>query len=299
MRINADHARWAVATAAVTAATTAFYAYEVSSSPHGPSGGSVLGLTFGITGTICMVLAGLLAARKKVVTWRIGSAALWMKMHLWFGALAVPLILFHSGFRLGGPLSATLMVLFCIVTMSGVVGVILQQFIPALMTARVPSETVRGQIDYVLAGLAVDAYELVSSIAGVIPEAAEEQARLAAEDELQTKRPSYWKQTARQRPATEPNALGVELQAFYLAEVRPYLRTGGRTAPPDLRRFIVEAPEFRGKLERVQNICEEARQLRVQVRLHALLHNWLFVHAPLSFALFVLTAFHIYFALQY
>jgi hypothetical protein len=299
MRISTDHYRWAAATAAVTAATAALYVYEVSSSPHGASGGSLLGLTFGITGTICMVLAGLLAARKKVATWRVGSALLWMKMHLWLGVLAVPLILFHSGFRFGGPLSATVMVLFCIVIASGLMGLILQQFVPALMTARVPLETVRSQIDYVLDGLAVDAYELVSSIAGVIPEAVEEQARLAAEDELQTKRPSYWKQIARQRPAAEPSRIGTDLKAFYLAEVRPYLRTGGGATPPDLRRFVVEAPECRGKLERVQNICEEARQLRLQVRLHALLHNWLFVHAPLSFALFVLTAFHIYFALQY
>jgi hypothetical protein len=37
----------------------------------------------------------------------------------------------------------------------------------------------------------------------------------------------------------------------------------------------------------------------VQRHLHAWLHNWLFVHAPLSFALFVLVAVHIYFALRY
>jgi hypothetical protein len=29
------------------------------------------------------------------------------------------------------------------------------------------------------------------------------------------------------------------------------------------------------------------------------LHNWLFLHAPLSFALLVLAAFHVYFALSY
>ena len=93
--------------------------------------------------------------------------------------------------------------------------------------------------------------------------------------------------------------IGAELKAVYLAEVRPYVRAAVRAQPPDLKRFIIEAPECRGKLERLQQICEESRQLRVQARLHALLHNWLFVHAPLSFALFVLTAFHIYFALHY
>jgi len=299
MRINADHTRWAVTTIAISAAAAALYAYETSTSAYGVSGGSRLGLTFGITGTSCMVLAGLLAARKTVSTWRIGSAFLWMKMHLWLGLLAVPLILFHSGFRFGGPLTACLMVLFYLVIASGVFGLILQQFIPALMRARVPLETVRGQIDYVLAGLAVDAYELVASVAGVIPEATEEQARLAAEDELQKRRPTNWKQIVRQRPAPEPSTIGTELKAVYLAAVRPYLRSGAGTKPPDLRRFMVEAPELRGKLERIQNLCEESRQLREQLRLHTLLHNWLFVHAPLSFALFVLAGFHIYFALRY
>jgi len=299
MRINADHTRWAAATVGITAAATGLYVYAESSRPYGASGGSWLGLVFGIAGTSCMVLAGLLSGRKQVATWRLGSALVWMKMHIWLGLLAIPLIWFHSGFRWGGSLSASLMVLFYVVVASGIFGLILQQFVPVLMTARVPLETVRSQIDYVMAGLAVDAYELVASIAGVIPEAAEEQARLAAEEESQKKRPSNWKHIARQRPAMEPHAIGTELKAFYLTAVRPYLRTGTGTPPSDVRRFMIEAPECRGKLEKLQQICEEARQLRVQMRLHALLHSWLFVHAPLSFALFVLTAIHIYFTLHF
>ena len=299
MRINSDHTRWAAASVAMTAAAAGLYAYEVSSRPYGPSGGSGLGLFFGITGTSCMLLAGLLSARKKLSTWRLGSALLWMKMHIWLGLLAVPFIVFHSGFKWGGPLTATTMALFYIVITSGVFGLVLQQFIPALMTARVPFETVRSQIDHVIDGLAADAYELVASIAGAIPEAAEEQAWLAAEEELQKKRPSNWKQIVRQRPATEPSPVAAALKTFYLAEIRPYMRAATGTQPPDLRRFMIEAPECRGKLEKLQQLCEESRQLRVQVRLHALLHNWLFVHAPLSFALLVLTAFHIYFALLY
>jgi hypothetical protein len=298
MRINSDHTRWAVATGAITAAAAGLYAYELSSRPYGPSGGSWVGLFFGITGTSCMLLAGLLSARRKVSTWRLGSALVWMKMHVWLGLLAVPFILFHSGFRWGGPLTASLMALFYVVIASGIFGLILQQFLPALMTARVPFETVRSQIDYVIDGLAVDAYELVASIAGEIPEAAEERARLAAEEELQKQRPSNWKQIARQRPATEPAAVATALKAFYLAEIRPYVRaTSGPN--PDLQRFMIEAPQCRGKLEKLQQICAESRQLRAQARLHAILHNWLFVHAPLSFAMFVLTALHIYFALHY
>jgi hypothetical protein len=299
MRINADHTRWAAITVAITALAAGLYASDASSRPYGPSGGSTVGLFFGITGASCMLLAGLLAGRKKLSTWRLGSARLWMTMHIWLGVLAVPFILFHSGFAWGGPLTATMMVVFCIVTASGVFGLLLQQMIPGLMTARIPSETVRSQIDHVMDGLAVEAYELVASITGAISEAAEEQAALVAEEELQKKRPTNWKQIVRQRPATEPHPLGARLKALYLAELRPYLRAAKGSQPPDLRRFVIEAPEDQTKLEKLQQICEEARQLRAQVRLHAWLHNWLFVHAPLSFLLFVLTAVHIYFALRY
>src|SRR5215467_11870945 len=105
MLINRDHRSWALASAAVTVAGGASYVVYASSRPYGASGGSWIGIAYGIIGTTCMVLAGLLAARKKVRTWRVGSAQAWMKMHIWLSLVAVPFILFHAGFRLGGPLS--------------------------------------------------------------------------------------------------------------------------------------------------------------------------------------------------
>ena len=63
---------------------------------------------------------------------------------------------------------------------------------------------------------------------------------------------------------------------------------------------MLGAPEeWRPRLDRLRGLCDEARQLAVQQRLHRLLHTWLFVHAPLSLALFVLVAVHIVFALRY
>jgi hypothetical protein len=90
------------------------------------------------------------------------------------------------------------------------------------------------------------------------------------------------------------------LQRFYLSEVRPYLRRDSGVIAPDFRKIRLEAPvEWRAQLERLEQICEEARQLALQRKLHGWLHHWLFIHAPLSFALFVLVIVHIVFALQY
>lgn len=308
MLINRDHRSWAIASAAVTVAASVSYVAYVARRPYGPSGGSWVGLGYGILGTSCMVLAGLLAARKKVRTWRVGSAQAWMKMHIWLSLLAVPLILFHAGFHLGGPLSTWLMVLFGIVTLSGLFGLALQQFLPAAMTTRVPLETLQGQMDHVNEGLAVNAYEAVAVVAGAMPEAAEEQKALADEAALQASRPGNWKRVSREDPAESPPPESEPVKRLYLDQVRPYLRRGLPTASrgavsstmPDVVGALLDAPEeWRPRIEKLGALCEESRQLEIQMRLHRWLHGWLFVHAPISFALFVLTAFHIYFALSY
>jgi hypothetical protein len=300
MLLNTDQRSWATASIGFAVLLTAGYVVYVGSSPYGPSGGSAPGLVFGILGLTFMVLAGLLAARKKVRTWRIGSAQLWMRLHIWLSLLAVPCIWFHSGFHLGGPLSTALMILFYIVIGSGIFGLVLQQFIPATMTRRVPLETIHFQIDHVVENLGSDAYELVASVTGPIPEAAEEQQRLTAEEEVVKRIPGYWKQVTRQRIAETPDLRSDELKGFYLTSVRPYLKSKGRQSAPDFRSMMLRAPEeWVGKLEKLQAICVVARQIGVQQRLHGLLHNWLFLHAPLSFAMFVLAGFHAVLALRY
>jgi hypothetical protein len=297
MLINRDHRSWMIGSAVVTAALAVGYAIYISDRPAGADGGSWEGLFFGILGTAFMVLAALLSARKQLRVRRIGSAQTWMRMHIWLGLLAVPCIWFHSGFVFGGALTTIIMWLFYVVIGSGIVGLLLQQAVPSLMTRQVPLETVHAQVDHVLAGLATDAYELVASVSGAIAEATDEQQRLAKEAEQQ---PGYWKAVPRLKPAAAPSAGSEELKQFYLTQVRPYLRGPRRGPAPDLRPIMLSAAEeWRPRVDKLQAICEEARQLAVQQRLHRLLHNWLFIHAPLSLALFALVAFHIVFALRY
>ncbi|HVM94905.1 MAG TPA: ferric reductase-like transmembrane domain-containing protein, partial [Candidatus Acidoferrales bacterium] len=159
MQLSSDHSRWASMTVVAAAAAGLAYALYASSSAYGPSGGSWPGLGFGVAGTLCMLLAVFLSVRKRLLLWRIGSAQSWMKLHIWLGLLAVPLILFHSGFKLGGPFTTLLMVLFAMVSLSGIFGLLLQQVIPRRMTEQVPLETLRSQIEHVNKGLQLDAYE--------------------------------------------------------------------------------------------------------------------------------------------
>ncbi len=250
-----------------------------------------------------MLLAGLLAARKKVRTWRLGPARAWMQLHIWLGILAVPLILFHAGFRLGGALTTTLMVLFAVVTLSGLFGLALQQYLPTIMTERVPLETLVGQMDHVRQGLATDAYELVASVAGVDPGGGRGAgaARRGAGGRCR-RVPAIGKRSSASR--LPPSPLRKRHSSWRSTSARSAptscaTRARARRRPTSGRWSCGRPRSGVPKLERLAAICEESYQLAVQRRLHDVLHGWLFVHAPLSFALFLLAAFHIVMALKY
>src|SRR5579864_5739434 len=165
MRIDHTHRPWLTGSvAAFLAAGIVYVAYAVRT-PGGPRGGTAVGLAFGIAGYTVMLFEGLLGARKKLPVWRLGRASTWMRGHLWLGVLTLPLILFHAGFAFRGALTAVLMVLLVIVVASGIVGAILQHYLPRTITARVPMETIYEEIPHVRAQLREEAEELVGSLA--------------------------------------------------------------------------------------------------------------------------------------
>src|ERR1700686_5620679 len=131
----------AIASLGIFAAALALYVFYAWSAPQGPRGGSAIGLLFGLVGFGFMLYAAALGARKRVPTWRIGRAQAWMRGHLWLGLLSLPLILFHGGFRFGGPLTSILMILLMLVVTSGIFGAILQHYIPTIIPTEIPLET--------------------------------------------------------------------------------------------------------------------------------------------------------------
>src|SRR5262245_58001949 len=169
MLIDSSHRRWIAVSLAILLVAVALYVPYVRAALNGPSGGSLPGLVYGIVGFAFMIFAGLLGARRKVPTWRIGRGTAWMRAHIWLGLLSLPLILLHGGFRLGGLLTTVLMILFAAVWVSGIVGLLLQQTLPRLMLTRVPLETVYEQIDAIVLQLLAESDELVIAACGPLP----------------------------------------------------------------------------------------------------------------------------------
>ncbi len=297
MLIDRTHQTWAIASGIAFTVAAVGYAGSVAGSDRPWSGGSAIGLTYGIAGFAMMVFAGLLAARKKVPIWRVGRAQTWMRGHLWLGLLSFPLILFHAGLVFGGSLTRLMMWTFVVVVISGVVGAALQHYLPRLMFVRVPMETIFEQIPHVRTQLLVEADGIVSDACGALavvtnPEAERTQASASK------------LQTAVRIDADD----SAPLREFYMREMRPFIAEPEKDHPlaekahadqvfAKLRTFV--PPAFHTPLGDLENICEEERQLSRQRRMHAWLHGWLLTHIPLSFALLVLAIIHIVTALRY
>jgi hypothetical protein len=249
-----------------------------------------------------------------------------MRGHLWLGFLALPMILFHGGFHFGGTLTRVLMWLLIITVLSGVFGAALQHYVPRVITSDAPLETIYDEIVHVRSLLREEADRAVESICGSLGltnDSIEEGQRAGGFTALRT-------MAASAVPLRTSAAVSAGASAAVAAAPEIILLSEEESAP--LRRFYVqeirlflENPKQRGQrlgdaqkaasafaglrtllpaaghaaLEDLSDICDEARQLRRQERLHHWLHDWLLLHIPLSLALILLGAVHAAMALRY
>jgi hypothetical protein len=290
--IDRSHKPWAIASALILVIAVAVYIpYAVGPVP--PGGGSILGLVCGIVGFGFMAFVTLLSLRKKFPIWRIGRTQSWMRGHLWLGALSFPLILLHSGFLFGHGLTSILMWLFVVVYASGLFGAYLQHTMPRRIMRQVPMETIYDQIGHVREQLIDEADTVVADACGSlqveVPVAASGAVALASV----------------MRVGADDTA---PLREFYLGEMRAFLRAPSRshalasetTAAGRFSRLrALVQPALAGALSDLENICDEERQLLRQEKMHGMLHAWLLVHVPLSFALMALAVVHIVMALRF
>lgn len=170
MIIDRTHRRWIITCLLIIGVGVIIFIPYAAWTVPAPRGGSAIGLAYGIAGTAFIIVCALLGVRKKVPTWRVGRAETWMRAHLWLGLASFPLILFHSGFRFGGTMSTILMVLFLVIVASGIVGMLLQHYLPRRMLNELPMETVYEEIPHVLDQLRLEAGLLVWSACGSLVE---------------------------------------------------------------------------------------------------------------------------------
>lgn len=290
MLIDARQKGWFLTTVALGILAGIIYVWVDSTTPGGFTGGSVIGMWYGIIGSGLMIYAGLLSALRKVPSlWWLGSRKVWLKGHIWFGLLSELIILFHSGFRWGGPLERVLWIVLTLTIATGILGLVLQQFIPAMIARRIPCEVPYEQIPQLCSLIRRKADSLIDSVSGPLrakleteggdggggAEAPRDQLRRLFENEV---RPFLCEPYLRNSPLTTPGVLEAELAAISA---------------------LSWASDVEGPLQSLRSLCEERRLLGEQERLHHLLHGWLLVHIPLSVVLLVLGLAHAALSMYY
>jgi hypothetical protein len=276
--IDRTHTKWIWCTGILAVAAVGAYVALYLATPGGLTGGDLVGMWYGVAGTLLMLYAGALSLLRRVPSWWfIGSRKTWLRGHIWLGLLSGVLILCHSGGRLGGPLEQVLMAVLALTLLTGVGGLLLQQFLPRLLTLRVASEAPYEQIPHLCARMRQDADDLIEK--------------------------------ARADVKLDRGVFG-HLEQFYHDTVRPFLEAGYRRSSPLAHPLQAETVFARVRrspgtmavesiLDRLETCCNERRQLGEQERLHFWLHSWLLVHVPLSVALLVLGAAHVVLSLYY
>lgn len=320
-RSFSQHVPWIVACLVVAAVAILWFTVAALRESTLPGGGSWPGFTFGVAGGLICLFEFLLWPRKWKRSWRVGRVQTWMRAHIWLGLLAVPLLVLHSGFRFGGPLSTTLMILFLVVILSGIYGLVLQQFLPTKMMQEVSAETIYSQIDRLLGQYAEEADRLVMATCG--PEVGPEGEIIRGpEAPNEDEGPSQFLVVGAVRAAggvqgkvlltrapKAPVANSEALRIFFRDAVRPFLLTDNPSSSPlnnptgsdgifqEVRTRT--PPAAHEPLAALEDLCRQRRQLDEQARLHWWLHSWLWVHLPLSAALIVLMFVHVFVTLKY
>jgi hypothetical protein len=335
------HGRWLLGTLVAALAAIGWTVFAAKQNGRWPGGGSFSGLTLGMLAAFIFLSELALVVKKsrpfRTVRW-LGSAQIWMKAHIWLGLLTVPLVILHSGGRIGGTLTTVFVLVFTIVIASGVWGLMLQNLLPRLLLEAAPAETVYSQIDRVGRQYAEEARRLVFLACGEAVAGNDSHDRSSKERRIPLRGvdPSHPAElaVAAVAPAAcghiagAPRRVGVQvnrspnpagamaqpvpsppIQNAVARDIEPFLETGmsesGLLGPrqrnqwyfDDLRLRVV--PELRALVGQLEELCERRRQLNLQKRIHFWLHNWLWVHLPLSIALMILLVGHIVFALRF
>jgi hypothetical protein len=210
-----------------------------------------VGLTFGILAALAFVFEMLYPARRPRA-WPLRDAQAWVQAHVYLGALAFLGVLMHSGF--GWPrgfMGWALWLSSAWVTLSGLLGVWLQKWIPATLSEGLRIEALFERIPELVAGLLAEADALVQDGSDTLEGFYQRDVRPA----LGSVKPSW---------------------AFLLD-----VRAGRERALEPFRRIspFVE-PDEKSKVDDLMGLLADKMELDAQYTLQRLLRRWLWLHVP-------------------
>lgn len=261
--------RWFVGSIVIGAIAIVVRFVVVTRRPWDPA--RTAGLVFGIAASLLYLIDLLYPIRRRLLSMPLGNSQRWIQLHIYGGSLAFLFVLIHEGFRWpAGTMGWLLLILSFWATLSGLVGVWLQKWIPALLAGGLQVEALFERIPELVGALLAEADSLIEGSSEMLE-------RFYAED-------------------VRPALAGVEVSWNYLTDVRSGRER--RLAPfSRMARFL--ADEERPRLEDLKAVYTEKLELDAQYSVQRILRLWVAIHVPPCVLLFGLMLFHIWTSLAY
>ena len=288
--------------------------YAWDSPPNGPNGGTWLGYTLGTLGALLIVWLTFLGVRKRSYSSRLGTVKGWASAHVYLGLSLIVVATLHCAFQFGWNVHTLAYVLMCVVIASGIYGIIVYARSPAQITGNRAEGNLEAwieELDEISEQSLKVADQISPEVHRVLVRSAErvrvggslrdqlfgpraaaidksyELLRKQLTETLQSKTGQF---TTRQLDAPEPK--------------KPRRAT---MANPDTQSTVMfMAGQLAGmdqdakdaeRIQRLLDLLARRRDLVTRVnrdiRLHALMQIWLYVHVPLTFGLLAALTAHI------
>jgi len=232
---------------------------------------TVWGWTYGVLAATMLLGTAAYMIRRRLVRRVPGSARGWLQFHIYGGMLFLVLVLMHTGFRMpAGVLGWWMWLLSIWLAFSGLLGLLLQRWIPTLLTSGLTTEVLYDRIPQLVASIGEQAASLVKTCDYTV-------------------RDFYDRSLAASMAALQPRLI-------YYLDI-----TGGiqsRTRQFDHVRGFLTGSEVE-KLNDLEALFRAKLEMDAHYTLQRTLRWWLYGHVPASIMLIVLVGFHIFSVLYY
>jgi len=234
-----------------------------------PHGGTPMGLTYGVLGTVVILILMVLGIRKRRYGSGLGTIQGWTSAHVYLGLLTMLLIPMHAGFKFRLDIHTLAFVLMAIVVISGVVGIVLYRTVPPRLTEYEKSI----QADKVDKELG----RLLNEMRALAKDKSDQFARVCQAEisRLTARHHQGWRLLWTSQWADPLAAKGREL-ADAVTRIPPAEHKDFQT----LSRLIVQTVQLE-------------QTVVTQMRLRNALQAWLYIHVPASIALMVAIGLHL------
>ncbi|MBL9007801.1 MAG: hypothetical protein JNJ46_26320 [Myxococcales bacterium] len=300
MQIRKKHRRWALLVGAGCGLAVLAGWYALRSAPTAP-GRSLVLLSLGAAAAVLIVFSSALGLRRRLSRLGVGTAAGWLRAHLWLSWLSLVLSLAHSGARASSPLGTALVACLLVCVGSGAVLALVQRIVPGLMAGDATWEYAGDPLQ-TITQIRGRAYQLIWAACGHPPDS-------DGHVEARAEREAIHSLLGAPPPAPERSSLLCDftpgqkkLESFYRRTMLPFFRAEPaafsvlhKAADAKLAFDALSgavAPALHPTLHELSVLCHGMRVARRQIRFQAFLRGWSLLHIPLAMATLTLLFVH-------